>query len=309
MTSVQHEPEAVATLEGVTQRFGAFEALHDVHLRVRRGDVYGLLGLNGAGKTTALRALLKFLKPQSGRVSLFGLDVTSHWLEVAGRIGATIEAPAFYPNLDGLTNLRLLYRLAGSPPGRTPEAALELVGLAHTGGVRSRSYSQGMLQRLYIAQALLGAPELLVLDEPTSNLDPRGILEVRKLITRLRDQEGLTVILSSHQLSEVEDVCNRVAILHHGRRLEEAPVEALFGSEQRWLELELELPEKGLERVSRLEWCELPSIVEGRLRVRVPRDRRAELNAILVREGFAVSELVERRPSLEDYFHQVTADA
>jgi len=299
----------VASLEGVTRCFGEFRALNRVDLRVLRGDVYGLLGLNGAGKTTALRVLLRFLEPDAGSARVFGFDVRRNWLSIAPLVGATIEAPAFYPNLDGLTNLRLLHHLAGDPAGRTPEQAMERVGLEPGRRTRVRNYSQGMLQRLYIGQALLGSPRLLVLDEPTSNLDPRGILEVRRLIRELRDQEGMSVILSSHQLSEVEDVCNRVAILHHGRRLEEAEVEGLFGPDQRWLEVEVDRPEKALESLRRIEWCKEPQLVERSLRVRVPESRRAELNAMLVREGFEVSQLVTRRASLEDYFHQVTADA
>ena len=276
---------------------------------MRQGDVYGLLGLNGAGKTTSLRILLRLLRPSAGRVELFGRAVDRHWLEVAGRIGAMIEAPAFYLHLDGMTNLQLLYDLAGAPSGRGPEAVLEAVGLRDAARVRARNYSQGMLQRLYIAQAMLGSPELLILDEPTSNLDPRGILEVRQLIQRLCHEEGRTVLLSSHQLSEVEGLCNRVAILHKGRRLVETQVAELFGADERWLEIEVDRPEKALELLRRIEWCSEVELRDGRVRARVPRARRAELNARLVGEGFAVAELVERQPRLEDYFHQITTDA
>ena len=274
---------------------------------VRRGDVYGLLGLNGAGKTTSLRVLLRLLRPDSGRVEVFGLPLDARWLEIASRIGATIEAPAFYPNLDGFTNLRLLHELAGTPAGRGPDEVLELVGLRQAARERARHYSQGMLQRLYIAQALLGSPELLVLDEPTSNLDPRGILDVRLLIQRLRDEEGLTVILSSHQLHEVEGLCNRVGIVHRGRCVVEAEVSDVFGSASRWLEIELDRPEKGLDRVRSISWCRDAELRAGVLRVRVPRERRAELNALLVREGLAVSGFTECQPRLEDYFHEVIA--
>jgi ABC-2 type transport system ATP-binding protein len=299
----------IAVLEGVSQRFGAFAALEDVHLTVCQGDVYGLLGLNGAGKTTSLRILLRLLHPTAGRVELFGQPIEQAWLEIVARIGAMIEAPAFYPHLDGRTNLSLLYDLAGAPTGRDPDAALAAVGLSDAAGVRARNYSQGMLQRLYLAQALLGSPQLLVLDEPTSNLDPRGILDVRQLIQKLCREEGRTVILSSHQLSEVEGLCNRVGILHKGRRLIETEVVQLFGAEERWLEIELDRPEKALEQLRTLPWCSDAELRDGRVRARVPRARRAELNARLVAEGFAVSELVERQPRLEDYFHQITADA
>ena len=307
MPTAAPEPAEIAVLDGVSHSFGDFAALRDVRLTVRQGDVYGLLGLNGAGKTTSLRILLRLLRPDAGRIEVFGKPLDAHWLQIAGRIGAMIEAPAFYSHLDGLTNLRLLYDLAGAPPGRGPEDVLAAVGLSEAARVRARNYSQGMLQRLYIGQALLGAPDLLVLDEPTSNLDPRGILEVRQLIQKLCREEGRTVILSSHQLSEVEGLCNRVAILHRGRCLAETHVHELFGAEERWLEIELDRPEKALEWLRALPWCSEVERRGGRVRARVPRVRRAELNARLVGEGFAVSELVERQPRLEDYFHQITS--
>ena len=299
------ENDAVAVLEGVSHRFGPHQALSEVALRVQRGDVYGLLGLNGAGKTTTLRLLLRLLRLQSGRICLFGEPPESDWLRVAGRIGASIEAPAFYPHLDGFTNLTLLRDLGGGA-GRDASEALELVGLGGAARVATRKYSQGMLQRLHIAQALLGSPELLVLDEPTSNLDPQGILEVRRLIQKLVRDEGVTVLLSSHQLAEVEDVCNRVAIIHGGRCVVETEVAALFKSDDCWVEIESDRPGEALAALARIPWCSTPSRTgRGSLRVRLARARCAELNAQLVKQGFAVAALVPERPRLEDFFHQV----
>ena len=309
MTSAQTDtaPEIVARLESVSHRFGDFEALEGVDITVRRGDVYGLLGLNGAGKTTTLRILLRLLRSQSGTIELFGRP-QSEWLETADRVGATIEAPAVYPHLDGLTNLSLLRDLASGRGGCTPERALEQVGLADAARVLARKYSQGMLQRLYIAQALLGEPDLLVLDEPTSNLDPLGIVEVRQLIRRLNRDRGVTVILSSHQLPEVEEVCNRVCILHKGRRLVEAPVNELFEADESRLEIEVDRPAAALELLEGLDWAKGPALLDGVLTTGVPRVRRAELNALLVKAGFEVAQLLARRPSLEDYFHEVISE-
>ena len=300
---------AVAQLEGVSHRFGDFQVLRDVSLTVQRGDVYGLLGLNGAGKTTTLRLMLSLITLQTGRIHMFGSTIPGRWLDVAARVGAMIESPALYPHLDGLTNLRLLHDLAGRPPGRTPEAALELVGLTRAARVQARRYSQGMQQRLYIAQALLGHPDLLMLDEPTSNLDPRGIFEVRELIRKLSQEEGVTVILSSHQLHEVEDVCNRIAILHKGRRVAEAELRTLFGADAAWLEIGSPRPREVLELMATLPWCrDGEACGDERVRAHVPRDRRAELNAALVQKGLPIVELVERRPTLEDYFRHAVED-
>ena len=302
------ETDSVATLQGVSHQFGDSQVLHDVDLTVHRGDVYGLLGLNGAGKTTTLRILLRLLRCRTGEVELFGRPQQRAWLEVAPRIGATVEAPAFYPHLDGLTNLSLLRELGGVDGGVNAEQALELTGLSDAGRLATRKYSQGMLQRLYIAQALLGSPALLVLDEPTSNLDPRGIVEVRELVRRLNRESNVTVILSSHQLSEVEELCNRVAILHRGRVLAEAPVDELFETDESLLEIEVDRPDDAHRVLEGLPWCAAAELVDGVLCARVARSRRAELNALLVKQGFGVAQLVERRASLEDYFHRTIAD-
>ncbi len=300
--------ETVVELRGVSHRFATFDALRDVDLEVKRGDVYGLLGLNGAGKTTTLRILLRLLRLQTGEVALFGRPQPASWLEVASRIGATIEAPAFYPHLDGRTNLSLLWDLAGAPEGRSPDEALEVVGLADAADVPARKYSQGMLQRLYIAQSLLGRPQLLLMDEPTANLDPLGIVEVRRIIRDLSQDADVTVILSSHQLNEVEEVCNRVAILHRGRKLAEAPVTELFDAQESRIEIEVDRPEPAHRTLQSLEWCVEPTLREGLLRARVPRARRSELNALLIKQGFEVAGFAERRPSLEEYFRETISD-
>ena len=229
-------------------------------------------------------------------------------IEVAPRVGATIEGPAFYPHLDGLTNLELLYDLGGSSDGMGAAEALEVAGLSHAANLQARKYSQGMLQRLYIAQALLGSPELLVLDEPTSNLDPQGILAIRQLIKRLNREHGTTVLLSSHQLSEVEDLCTRVAILHEGKCIVEAAVRDLFDVEDCWVEIEVDRLEDVRSFLEGSPQCEEVGLIEDRVRTRIAREGRAELNAALVGAGFQVSQLVERRPTLEDYFHQVISD-
>lgn len=300
-----NDNDAVVSLENVTHRFGRADALRDLSLVINRGDIYGLLGLNGAGKTTTIRILLGLLRPTAGRVNLFGLPRSAAWKEISDRIGATIEAPAFYPYLTGLANLELLHRLSGRrTTGRRPTEALEIVGLADAANVKTKKYSMGMLQRLYLAQALLCSPELLVLDEPTSNLDPKGIADVRRLIQTLNRDDGVTVLLSSHQLSEVEDLCNRVVIINKGRKLIESKVDDLFSSEESWVEIQVDRPAEAIGVLQELPWSSGTTQHNGCLKTRVPRLRRGELNALLVHRGFTVSELVERRPTLEDFFHE-----
>ncbi len=307
MTTTSSQPLVI--LETVSHRFGKFEALRGLSLTIRRGDIYGLLGLNGAGKTTTIRLILRLLRSQSGRIELFGRAQSSGWMETCDKIGATIEAPAFYPHLTGLANLELLKGLSRRPrEGRSPRELLELTGLTEAGRVKVRKYSQGMTQRLYLAQALLSNPDFLVLDEPTSNLDPQGILDVRRLIQKLNREEGITVLLSSHQLSEVEDLCNRVAIINRGRKIVESTVAELFRSEECWIEIHADRPDDAFQYLQTVNWTKETTLNAGLIRTRAPRTRRGELNTLLVSRGFTISEFGERRPTLEDYFHQRIAE-
>src|SRR5678816_2523792 len=197
--------EVALQTANLTKRFGARTAVDRLSLRVEWGDIYGFLGPNGAGKSTTLRMLLGLVRPTSGTIK-FPLRASGwEYLRARSRIGAIIETPAFYENLSGRRNLDLLDR------ERDPVLV----------------YSYGMRQRLGIAQALLPTPELVILDEPTNGLDPQGIQETRKLIRRLRDEFRLTVLLSSHLLTEIEQLCNRVGIIHEGRLLYEGGPEAL----------------------------------------------------------------------------------
>lgn len=219
-------------LLSVTRRFGRQAALDDVTLRVRRGDCYGFLGHNGAGKTTAMRILLGLSRPDAGRVIVDGFDALEHPREARARLGGLIEVPSFHGTWNGRRNLYALARLQGMNRREALDECdrvLELVGLGDVGRKRVRAYSQGMRQRLGIAQALLGNPAYVLLDEPTNGLDPEGIAELRGMIARLRE-EGTTVLVSSHQLAEIAEMSNRVGVIKKGRMVLEAPIEALVGS-------------------------------------------------------------------------------
>ena len=219
-------------LVALTHRFGAHTALAAVSLHVRPGDCYGLLGHNGAGKSTALRIALGLLRPQRGTVWVDGFDARRHPVEARARLGGLIETPGFHGHTSGRDNLQLLGRLAGLTRAAARSEAdrlLTLLGLTHAGARPVRAWSQGMRQRLGLAQALLGSPRCVVLDEPLNGLDPEGIAEMRALLRRLRG-EGLTVLLSSHQLAEVAGLCNRIGIVRSGRLLVEDTTDALLRS-------------------------------------------------------------------------------
>jgi ABC-2 type transport system ATP-binding protein len=213
----------------LTRRFGSRQAVSDLSLTVQKGDVYGFLGRNGAGKTTTVRMMTRLIRPTAGRVEVFGVDVWKDPIEGSKRCGALVEIPSFYPYLSGFDNLLLLAKLAGlDRPAQRCREVLDRVGLADRMHSRVRTYSQGMRQRLGIGQALLNDPDLVMLDEPTNGLDPQGIADVRAMIKRLNREDGVTFFISSHLLSEIELLCNRVAIVEQGILVKEGEVQHLL---------------------------------------------------------------------------------
>ncbi|RYY38791.1 MAG: ABC transporter ATP-binding protein [Chitinophagaceae bacterium] len=211
--------QRVLTIEtkNLTHRFADKQVvLHDISLQVPKGSVYGFLGPNGAGKTTTLRLLLGLLRSQQGSIRLFGLDPATDRMAILKRLGSLIEQPSLYGHLTAKENLEVYRRIYGASKERVG-AVLALVDLAATGKKKAKQFSLGMKQRLSIAIALLHRPELLILDEPTNGLDPNGIIETRELIRRLNREEGVTIIVSSHILAEVEKMATHVGIIHRGR--------------------------------------------------------------------------------------------
>jgi ABC-2 type transport system ATP-binding protein len=217
--------DTVVRTDRITKRYGSRVAVDEVTLAVRRGEVYGFLGPNGAGKTTTLRMVLGLVRPTGGTATVLGAAPGSP--DALHRTGALIEGPGFYPYLSGRANLRVLARYRGLPD-RAADEALDRVDLADRGGDRFRGYSLGMKQRLGVAAALLGGPDLLVLDEPTNGLDPAGMAAMRRLVVDLA-AGGRTVLLSSHLLAEVQQICDRVGVIADGRLIHEGTVEQMRG--------------------------------------------------------------------------------
>ncbi|MGX1808887.1 ABC transporter ATP-binding protein [Nocardia sp. NPDC055321] len=218
--------EAILDTERLTKRYGPHLAVDAVSMRVRRGEIYGFLGPNGAGKTTTLRMLAGLIRPSGGTATVLGHAPGAP--EVLRRMGVLIEGPGFYPYLSGRDNLRVLARYRGVDRADV-ERVLDRVRLRDRGDDRFRAYSLGMKQRLGVAAALLGHPDLLILDEPTNGLDPAGMAEMRELVTALA-ADGHTVVLSSHLLAEVQEICDRVGVISGGRLLTEATVRELRGA-------------------------------------------------------------------------------
>ena len=217
--------DLVVETNGLTKKYGDRLAVDSVSMTVRRGEVYGFLGPNGAGKTTTLRMMLGLIRPTAGSASILGQPAGGS--DVTSRVGALIEGPGFFPYLSGRDNLRVLARYSGLAESEV-DAALKRVDLADRGDDRFKSYSLGMKQRLGVAAALMGEPELIVLDEPTNGLDPAGMADMRALVVELA-RGGQTVLLSSHLLAEVQEICDRVGVINGGKLLRESTVAELRG--------------------------------------------------------------------------------
>ena len=205
--------------KNLTKQYGSQKSVADLNIHVKRGRIYGLLGRNGAGKTTTMKMLLGLTKPTSGEVKIWGKSLQGNEKKLLPRIGSLIESPGFYPNLTGTENLRIFATLRGVPNNHAIKDALDLVGLPYKDKKLFSQYSLGMKQRLAIALAVMHDPELLILDEPTSGIDPAGVQEFISLIRQLRDERGLTVLFSSHHLDQVQQICDRVGLFSQGRLL------------------------------------------------------------------------------------------
>ena len=298
---------SVLEASGLSKRFGSRAALADVSFSVRQGEIFGFLGPNGAGKTTTIRIMLGLIRPDGGQIRIGGADSWSQHVEAARHFGAAVEVPGFYGYLTGRENLHQFARLLAPVPEGQIEQVLGLVGLTERADDRVAKYSLGMRQRLAIAQALLGRPQLLILDEPTNGLDPGGIAEVRSLLRRLAGEEGLTLFLSSHLLSEVQEVCSRVAVIHQGRIRTEGSVAEL--TQPKVHEFELSVTDVALARTV-LGAFPGVRVTNGRepehLHLSSDDDIGQEAVRRLVTAGVGVQEIRRVRRSLEDVFLELT---
>jgi ABC-2 type transport system ATP-binding protein len=284
-------------IRGLSKSFGGKPALRDVSFSVARGEIHGLLGHNGAGKSTTLGIILGMVMPDAGDVTIGGVSVLTHRSQALRKVGAIFEAPAFYDYLSGWENLRLLM---GYSAGFDPEAAretAEIVGLTKRIHSKVRTYSHGMRQRLALAQSLLPEPELLLLDEPTDGLDPEGIKWFRDFILRLRDERGMTVLFNSHLLAEVELMCDKVTILREGKRVFEGAVGGLHDDDLIF-EADLETWERALPVIHAMNG----EVVSGK-RIRLPHgaDPSALVESLVI-AGVRVRALAPVKRSLEDIY-------
>jgi ABC-2 type transport system ATP-binding protein len=291
-------------LRGLVKRYGDLVAVDDVDLTVEAGDVYGYLGPNGAGKTTSLRMMLGLIRPSGGTVRLFGQDPMTSVRALDG-VAGFVEAPRFYPYLTGRRNLDLLASFDGHGAVQRVQQALDTVELADRAGDRVGGYSHGMRQRLGIAAALLREPKLLLLDEPATGLDPAGMRDMRLLIRRLADG-GMTVLLSSHLMPEVEELCNRVAIVRSGAIVYEGHIADLKRAAGATYRLRTTDDERALAVCRAQRGVTDPRIDENGVRFAADEDAVAELSLALVEAGALIKALAPQTASLEDLFFKLT---
>lgn len=292
----------------LTRRFGARVAVDELNLSVPAAGVYGFLGPNGAGKTTAIRMLLGLIRPNAGEVRLFGVHATAgNRASLMQRVGALVESPSLYPHLTGRENLEVTRRLLGAPRNLI-DLALDTVTLSKDADRRVREYSLGMRQRLGLALALLNKPELLILDEPTNGLDPAGIHEMRDLIRRLPDEFGVTVFLSSHLLSEVEQIASHIGIIHEGRLLFQGALSELQTKQQTQLIVGVKQIDAAIDCLTKAGWS-VHRNVDGLLSVAArTSDDAISVNKLLVDHHLEVFHIALAQPSLEDIFLTLTTN-
>ncbi len=290
------------------KRFNGRWAVRDLNLSVRRGDIFGFLGPNGAGKSTTIRMILSLITPTAGSVELFGKPLRRHRSEVLARVGGLVERPDFYLYLSARRNLEIIGSLMGGVSRTAIDEVLATVGLSERGKDRVKTYSHGMKQRLGIAQALLRNPEFIVLDEPTSGLDPQGIKEVRDLILTLSSRHAITIFLSSHLLSEIEQTATSMAIINAGTLVVQGGVQELLAGGESSVRIEVDRPEAAAALLATFSYVREVRRDGDALDLSMsPRDA-GRLNTSLVGAGFEVRALVPKR-SLEEYFLSITEGA
>jgi ABC-2 type transport system ATP-binding protein len=304
------QQEKYIELINVSKNYKNFKAVDELSLNVYKGDIYGFLGPNGAGKSTSIRMILSLIKPTSGKINLFGKDLLTDKYSTLSKIGALIEKPDFYKYLSARKNLEILGRLSKVKDlNMKIDEALELVGLLPRAESKFKTFSQGMKQRLGIAQALLHDPKLIILDEPANGLDPQGQREMRELIKNINSEKGITIVISSHILAEIEQIANRMIIINKGKKVIEGSVKELLELEGLRVSFELDSTEKALKSIENTKWQhKLIKKAEDKLILNLNKEETSELNRHFLDSSIQVY-AVNPLKTLEDYFISKTDNA
>ena len=289
----------------LTKQFGRQKAVDRVSLHIRKGAIYGFIGRNGAGKTTFLRMISGLAKPDSGEIEMFGYR-GKELKEIRSRVGCLIEGPGIYGSMTAAENLEVKCRLTGIRRKGYVEELLQIVGLSQTVRKKAKHFSMGMRQRLGIALALVGEPDLLVLDEPINGLDPQGIAEIRDMVLRLNEERNMTMIISSHILEELSKIATDYGIIHQGALIKEMTREELMRRCSERIEIQLEEPEKALPVLDAMGFHAYQVADKNHIHVFERLEESAALNMELAKAGVAVTSLSITSEDLETYFLNLT---
>ena len=298
----------IIKVQHLSKRFGTFQAVKDVSFEVNKGDVFGFLGPNGAGKSTTIRCLLSLIKADAGSLELFGKNLSTDRNEILRQTGSIIEKPDFYKYMSARKNLEVFARISGADVDASDiQNMLEFVGLGDRGPHKVGGFSHGMKQRLGIAQTLLHNPELIILDEPTTGLDPQGIIEVRNLILKLKNEQHKTILLSSHQLSEIELIANRMVIINKGVSIVEGEVAELLNSTELMVSYEVENANDLVNYLTNAKPALHFQVISDRIvEIALNKNEVPALTEELIHARIRIH-AIEPKRKLEDYFMKIIA--
>lgn len=298
--------EYILKTHHLSKKYKNHFALDDINISIKKGEIYGFIGQNGAGKSTMLRIATGLAFPTNGSIELFGNDNPGELTDAQKRIGAIIESPALFPNMDAHENLEV-HRLQKGIPGKDCiNKTLELVGLTDTGKKKAKNFSLGMKQRLGLAVSLLSDPEFLILDEPTNGLDPMGIVELRELIKKLNHEKGLTVLISSHILSELHQLATHFGIIHQGKLIEQISAKELDEKCRQHLRIKVDQPAKGATVLeSALSTSDFEVMPDGTIKLYSYLEEVRKVSMALTGNGLVIEHLAQNGDSLENYFSKL----
>ncbi len=300
------EMEYVIKTEGLTKKFGKETAVDRLDMKIRKGEIYGFLGPNGAGKSTTIRMLLGLMKPDSGMVRVFNKDLKKERIHILKRVGSLVENPSYYPHLTAYENLEALRKILRVSEARIHEV-LEIVRLSDVAHKKVKGFSLGMKQRLGIAVSMLHQPELLILDEPTNGLDPSGIIEIRNLIQRLPEEYGMTILISSHLLSEIDQIATTVGVISKGKMIFQDSIHAMRKLSRQTIILKVN-DGKRAEHILQGKGIHANYQDSMLLLSKLSDQKVAEIVRMLVQNGLAIYRVEEKQSSLEDIFLQMTRE-
>lgn len=291
---------------GLRKSYKGNVVVNDVNIHVPKGSIYGFVGPNGTGKSTVMKMILNLIRPEAGEVRLFGEKVTGQSCEIFKRVGSIIENPYFYEKMTARQNLDLHCDYMGFPNKERINEVLQMVDLQNAERKQVRHYSLGMKQRLAIARAILARPEFLILDEPVNALDPEGIREMRHLFQRLNQEEGTTIFISSHILSEVDLIADTIGIIQHGNLLAELPIEEIHKHQAEYISLQVDDAAHAAALLEQMGVTNFSVLDKEFIRIYDPDISGKILSKALIENGVGLESLGRRQDTLEDYFFQLT---